>query len=120
MILSVFYVIMMRNTSRLPPNRRLQRTALCARKIAAFLKAGISLTAISSYGCAAAEAQAVSPPSIKVALVEHMCDVILSIDHRGPNVQGGATMTIGRPHDVIRQKIALLQEAENCDLPARI
>jgi len=37
----------------------LQRTALCARKIGAILKPGISPIAIPIYRCAAAEAQAV-------------------------------------------------------------
>jgi len=43
--------------SRMPPNRRLQLTALCAREIRAFLKAEISSTVVSIYWCAAAEAQ---------------------------------------------------------------
>jgi hypothetical protein len=42
-----------------PPNRRLQLTALRAREIMAFLKAGISSAAISIYWCAAAEARGV-------------------------------------------------------------
>src|SRR4051812_31439586 len=47
------------------PNKGLQRTARCADKIVAILKARISSTAFSVYGCAAAEAQAVSwQPSI--------------------------------------------------------
>jgi hypothetical protein len=41
------------------PNTGMQRTALCAHKIAAILKAGISPTALPIYQCAAAEAQAV-------------------------------------------------------------
>jgi len=48
-----------------PANKGLQRTALCAREIRAFLKAGISPTAFLIYECAAAEAQAVRrQPSI--------------------------------------------------------
>jgi hypothetical protein len=39
----------------------MQRTALRARKIGAFLKAGISPTVVTIYQCAAADAQAVSP-----------------------------------------------------------
>ena len=39
----------------------MQRTALCARKIVAFLKAGIGPTAFPIYGCAAADAQPVGP-----------------------------------------------------------
>jgi Ser/Thr protein kinase RdoA (MazF antagonist) len=38
----------------------MQRTALCARKIVAFLKLGISPTVLPIYGCAAADAQSVS------------------------------------------------------------
>jgi hypothetical protein len=37
----------------------MQRTALCARKIEAILKSGISPTAFPIYECAAADAQAV-------------------------------------------------------------
>jgi len=40
----------------------MQRTALRARKIVAFLKAGISPTAFPIYQCAAADAQTVGPP----------------------------------------------------------
>jgi hypothetical protein len=43
-------------------DERLQRTALCADKIAAILSAGIGPTAFLIYRCAAAEAQAVGPP----------------------------------------------------------
>jgi hypothetical protein len=39
------------------PNQRLQRTALCAHEIVAFLKARISSIVFSTYWCAAAEAQ---------------------------------------------------------------
>ncbi len=39
----------------------MQRTALRARKIIAFLKVGISPTVLPIYGCAAADAQAVGP-----------------------------------------------------------
>jgi hypothetical protein len=42
-----------------PPNTGLQRTALCARKIAAILKLSIVATAFAIYRCAAAEAQTV-------------------------------------------------------------
>jgi hypothetical protein len=42
----------------------MQRTALCARKIVAFLNAGISPTVIPIYRCAAADAQPVGPQSI--------------------------------------------------------
>src|SRR5690349_18020386 len=42
-------------------NKGLQRTALCADKIGAFLKAGSNQRAFPIYGCAAAEAQAVGP-----------------------------------------------------------
>jgi hypothetical protein len=42
----------------------LQLTALCAREIVAFLKAGISLLVVPIYRCAAAEAQDVGPQSI--------------------------------------------------------
>ena len=48
---------------RLRPNKGLQRTALCAHKIAAILKAGIRPTAFPIYECAAAEAQTVGPLS---------------------------------------------------------
>jgi hypothetical protein len=44
-----------------PPNKGLQRTVLCARKIVAFLKPGFGPTVFSIYCCAAAEAQAVGP-----------------------------------------------------------
>jgi hypothetical protein len=40
-----------------PPNRRLQRTALRAHEIVAFLKARISLIAFSIYWCGAAKRQ---------------------------------------------------------------
>jgi hypothetical protein len=42
----------------------LQRTALCAGKIAAILKSGFGPTAVPTYHCAAAEAQAVGRQSI--------------------------------------------------------
>jgi len=41
------------------PDGWLQRTALCARKILAFLKVGIGSTPVPIYQCAAADAQAV-------------------------------------------------------------
>jgi hypothetical protein len=47
------------------PNQGLQRTALRARKIGAFLKPGNSPTAFSIYDYAAAEAQAVGPPPLQ-------------------------------------------------------
>jgi hypothetical protein len=43
----------------LPSNTGMQRTALRARKIVAFLKAGIDPTAFLIYRCAAADAQPV-------------------------------------------------------------
>jgi hypothetical protein len=43
----------------LPPNKGMQRTALCARKIVAFLNVRISPTVFPIYQCAAADAQAV-------------------------------------------------------------
>src|SRR5262245_6095982 len=46
----------------LPPNTGLERTALCADKIGAFLKAGFRTIAFPIYWCAAAQAQAVRPP----------------------------------------------------------
>jgi len=48
-------------TTRPRPNQGLQRTALCAHKIGAILKVGISSKAFPTYGCAAAEAQAGRP-----------------------------------------------------------
>jgi hypothetical protein len=45
------------------PNTGMQRTALCARKIAAFLKSGIGSRPVPIYRCAAADAQPVGPPS---------------------------------------------------------
>ncbi len=48
----------------MPPNTGLQRTALCAHKIGAFLKAGIGPTTFPIYERAAAEAQAVGWQSI--------------------------------------------------------
>ncbi len=42
-----------------PSNTGMQRTALRARKIGAFLNAGIGSTAYSIYRCAAADAQTV-------------------------------------------------------------
>ncbi len=47
------------NACQPPPNTGMQRTALCARKIGAFLKVGISWTPVPIYGCAAADAQTV-------------------------------------------------------------
>ena len=45
--------------SGVPPNTGMQRTALCAHKIGAFLKAGIGATPVPIYWCAAADAQTV-------------------------------------------------------------
>ena len=50
------------NACQPPPNTGMQRTALCARKIVAFLKAGIGPTAFPIYQCAAADAQPVRRP----------------------------------------------------------
>jgi hypothetical protein len=44
----------------------MQRTALCARKIAAILKLSIVATAFAIYRCAAAEAQTVGRRAIKL------------------------------------------------------
>ena len=44
---------------RVRPNQRLQRTALCAREIGAFLKDSFGPIVLSIYDCAAAEARAV-------------------------------------------------------------
>jgi hypothetical protein len=60
---------MLQSSNALPkmrPNKGMQRTALCAHKIAAILKAGFSPTAFPIYRCAAADAQAVSPQPIKL------------------------------------------------------
>jgi len=57
---------------RSAPNTGLQRTALCAREIIAFLKSGIDPTAFPIYGCAAAEAQAVGWLPSNFALIEHL------------------------------------------------
>jgi hypothetical protein len=45
------------------PNEGLERTALCAEKIAAILKPRINSKALPIYECAAAQAQAVGPPN---------------------------------------------------------
>jgi hypothetical protein len=50
---------------RLPPNKGFQLTALCARKIGAFLKSEIGTIAFPIYECAAAEAQAVGRVSFR-------------------------------------------------------
>src|SRR5262249_21151313 len=52
-------VVIHKPIERLPPNKGLQRTALCTRKIGAFLQVGISPSAFPIYEGAAAEAQAV-------------------------------------------------------------
>jgi hypothetical protein len=44
------------------PNTGMQRTALRAHKIGAFLKVGVSPSAVPIYQCAAADAQTVGPP----------------------------------------------------------
>jgi len=54
--------------SGLPPNQGLQRTALRAHKIGAFLKAAHCSTTFPIYDCAAAEAQAVGPILITLCL----------------------------------------------------
>jgi len=58
----------------------MQRTALCARKIVAFLKAGISSATIPIYECAAADAQPVGriPNAVR-------CDAQLSNPARSPS-----------------------------------
>lgn len=43
----------------MPPNKGMQRTALCAREIGAILKVGTSPTVFAIYQCAAADAQPV-------------------------------------------------------------
>ncbi|KPV52750.1 hypothetical protein SE17_13630 [Kouleothrix aurantiaca] len=53
---------------RLPPNKGFQLTALCARKIGAFLKSEIGTIAFPIYECAAAEAQAVGQAHIILSL----------------------------------------------------
>jgi len=63
---------------RSAPNTGLQRTALCAREIIAFLKSGIDPTAFPIYGCAAAEAQAVGRQAIiQVAIKSHIIATLL-------------------------------------------
>jgi len=49
----------MQHTPDLPSNTGMQRTARCAHKIGAFLKAGISPIVFPIYRCAAADAQPV-------------------------------------------------------------
>jgi hypothetical protein len=49
-----------------PANKGLQRTALCARKIVAFLKPGFSPTAFPIYCSAAAEAQTVGREPVQM------------------------------------------------------
>jgi hypothetical protein len=62
-----------------PSNTGMQRTALCARKIVAFLKLGFGSTPVPIYRCAAADAQPVGPRPIsayatsKLALVAAQC-----------------------------------------------
>jgi hypothetical protein len=51
----------MQNATKPPPNKGMQRTVLCARKILAFLKAGIGPSVVPIYRCIAADAQAVGP-----------------------------------------------------------
>jgi hypothetical protein len=50
---------MQQSRPTLPSNTGLQRTALCARKIGAFLKVRIGSKPLPIYQCAAADAQAV-------------------------------------------------------------
>jgi hypothetical protein len=56
------------SASACPPNKGLERTALCARKIAAILRPGLSPKVVSIYWCAAAQAQAVGRQPSNVVL----------------------------------------------------
>jgi len=61
----------------------LQRTTLCADKIAAILNPGIGPTVFPIYGCAAAERQAVRLPSAVPFDKLHSCDyIVLTLESR--------------------------------------
>ncbi len=67
------------NACQPPPNTGMQRTALCARKIGAFLKVGISWTPVPIYGCAAADAQTVSRHRpLKQGMISPKLSILLS------------------------------------------
>src|SRR6266511_3234354 len=63
----------------LPSNTGMQRTALCARKIAAFLTVRTSLIPVPIYCCAAADAQPFGGASLPVSC--YNADVILLLSH---------------------------------------
>jgi hypothetical protein len=66
----------MQHTPDLPSNTGMQRTALCARKILAFLKAGISPTPVPIYECAAADAQTVGRHHFTLASPELLWPIV--------------------------------------------
>jgi hypothetical protein len=83
----------MQHTPDLPSNTGMQRTARCAHKIGAFLKAGISPIVFPIYRCAAADAQpVVRHPSLSYYLTRrgsylliHACATLfIRIPDRSP------------------------------------
>lgn len=58
----------------------MQRTALRARKIGTFLKAGIGSTPVPIYGCAAADAHPVGPQTCALVSFQNECLGISTID----------------------------------------
>jgi hypothetical protein len=63
----------------------MQQTALCARKIGAFLKPRISPTTLPIYRCAAADAQPVRPQIARLTIAKpdnlYVCAIPASVVH---------------------------------------